>query len=497
VSRYHAGQRKIGAIVRFRGRGPGANAGKPRPERRDDDLPFVALVGFLVLAFLTGGTSRSDAASLLVLLPVAVLFCGLALWRLRWANLTRHAVVVAVFAATVALTIVHLVPLPPAIWQALPGRGIVVEHDRLLGFGSIWRPLSLSPGGTAAVLFGLTVPAATLLLAIQLGRRRLDQLVLVMAGLGCASGIWAIFQFAGGLDSILYTYRVSKPDVATGAFANRNHQAVFLATVFPLLGVIAGASRDVATGGGRGAGRDVGGQAGRRWGALVAGVFLLPLIMTGGSRIGLVTAAVGVLAGIWLFATSAGRGQSGEPATRRIALLVAAVAVSGIVAVALLTTRSASVDRLLDGSNTQELRFKVWPLIWDGVGRYQPTGSGIGSFVPVFQAAEPDAILRPTFLNHAHNEVLEIALTTGVPGLLLLAASLGATLVWAIRAFGSGGTPTARAGAIIIILLVLGSLTDYPLRTPFLSCVIVIASLWASARPEPIRNGLARQQVSV
>lgn len=474
---------KICALLGFGRRGSRRQEadGLPEPgtDRREDGVPFATLIAFLVLAFLAGGSSRADVTSLVILLPAAVLCCGIAVWGLRPQHLVTYRSPVLLMATAIVLTAMHLIPLPPALWHALPGRELVVQHDRLLGLAGLWRPISLNPSGTRDVLYGFVVPLTTLLLGIRLERDRLAQLLPILIMFGCLSGLWAIIQFAGGLDSIFYTYRVSNPDVATGAFANRNHQALFLASLYPLLGIFAAMPSDESL---RGRAR------GRRFGALGIGMFLLPLIIAGGSRIGLATAAVGIVIGVLLYAMGAsyeGAGRSRGRERRsiiRTALGLGIATVAAMLLLTLFTARTASFDRLFQASSTQELRFKVWPVIAELVGHYFPIGSGIGSFVPVFQVAEPNSILRPTYLNHAHNEFLEIALTAGLPGMLLLLAAFVALVAWIRRAFARRRTERiAQGGVVVIMLLVLGSLTDYPLRTPFLSCVLVVASLWAAA----------------
>ena len=61
--------------------------------------------------------------------------------------------------ATLALPAIQLVPLPPALWQALPGRDLVAESLALAGSPGLWMPLSLDPGRTLVALVGLTAPA--------------------------------------------------------------------------------------------------------------------------------------------------------------------------------------------------------------------------------------------------------------------------------------------------------------------------------------------------
>ena len=59
-------------------------------------------------------------------------------------------------------------------------------------------------------------------------------------------------------------------------------------------------------------------------------------------------------------------------------------------------------------------------------------GVRLGFLCGSFQIAEPARLLDSTYLNHAHNDWIEIAVTFGVPGLLLL---VGAIFFYARRSF--------------------------------------------------------------
>mgnify|MGYP007125385276 CR=1 FL=1 len=88
-----------------------------------------------------------------------------------------HGLLFGLAVAALALTIAHLVPLPPAIWSQLPGRELVSEIDRAAGLGDVWRPLSLTPGATWNALHAQLVPLAALVLGAQLGRDDLWRLL--------------------------------------------------------------------------------------------------------------------------------------------------------------------------------------------------------------------------------------------------------------------------------------------------------------------------------
>ena len=72
---------------------------------------------------------------------------------------------------------------------------------------------------------------------------------------------------------------------------------------------------------------------------------------------------------------------------------------------------------------------------------YMPFGSGLGTFVPVYAMFEkPQDAMLNTYANHAHNDVLELWLNTGIVGLVLA----GMFVVVAGHAVGGDLAKTAR-----------------------------------------------------
>jgi len=446
-------------------------------------ISFWLLAAFLFFLALTGGGSRPDISSLVILRPVAVLLCAAAAWMISPSEVRQHRFVLGMMAAIIGLTALHLIPLPPAWWQALPGREIVTQVDRSAGLGQPWRPISLAPPDTRNALFSLSVPLAVLLLGIGLTRGQLERMLPIVIAIGCFSGLLGLLQLLGPSAGPLYLYRHTNYGVATGLFANRNHQALFLAALFPML-----AAWVTTRGKSPHAVRD-------GYAALAIGIFLLPLLLITGSRAGMLAGAIGFLSIPFFLRFDRARDPRKKGAagprrhwpmlSRRTLLVIGLIGALGLVALTIGLSRAAAVSRLLDIGAEDELRFKVWPVILKDILTYFPVGSGIGSFVPVFQIVEPDRILRPTFLNHAHSEPLEILLTAGLPGLALVLLGLGAWFVTARRAFsaalGQEGVLYARLGIVVTGLLAIGSIGDYPLRTPFIAGLFALAALWSGS----------------
>jgi O-antigen ligase len=104
-----------------------------------------------------------------------------------------------------------------------------------------------------------------------------------------------------------------------------------------------------------------------------------------------------------------------------------------------------------------------------------PLGSGIGTFQQVYREHEDPAGVGRFFMNHTHGDYLELALETGLPGLLLV---LVFALWWLRRTFvlwtRDDGDPFARAATIAIGAMLAHSVVDYPLRTAAMSAVFAM-----------------------
>lgn len=435
---------------------------------------FWVLSILLVACFALGGSARGEVASLMVLRPLAILALGFGLWRLEIARVKAHWFVCSMAAAIVALPALHLVPLPPGIWNQLPGRDLVAEIDLAAGLGAIWRPLSLVPDATRNALYAALVPLAVVVLGIQLGpeqRLRLVPLVLLMGGISALLGLMQILSDANGP---LYFYEVTNNGAAVGLFANRNHQALLLAMLFPMLAYLGREQSPLV-----------------RMMALLAGLVLIPLVLITGSRAGLLAAAIGLCA-VPLIMAGGGKAESGDSKAEarigRFAIrrrwLVPVVCVLTLIVLTVLLGRGTALERLLESSTQQEGRLQILPTLIAMGATYGILGAGMGSFERVFQVHEPDEWLDPAYWNHAHNDWLELVITGGAPALFLAIAAVAAWLICACRIVRSPDATFslkqgARLGLAITLLVGLASALDYPLRVPSLSALFAMATLWA------------------
>jgi O-antigen ligase len=433
---------------------------------------YWTLVAFLALVFLMGGASRADVQSLVVLRPLAVLVCGFALLTLKREQLVEFRMLTGIALLLFLVAGLHLIPLPPAIWQSLPGRDVIVGIDAAAGIKNVWRPLTMTPTQGWNAFFALFVPLAALLMAIQLSAEYLRKLVLPVLVLGLLSGVIGIFQSAGDPHGALYFYRITNNGSAVGLFSNRNHQAVFLATLFPLLALFA--SKPMKT---------ENGIKLRLALCVGAAVLIIPLLLVTGSRLGLILGTIGIAAGWFIY-------QRPEPTGVRrrterkshIPTIIGGIAVVMIGLMTVMASRAEAIKRLVGMNVGEEDRAQAWGLVWRMTLDHLPWGSGSGSFVEMFRRVEPVSSLSPVYFNHAHNDWLEVLLTFGIPGALLMLVAM-ATYLMGLRQIPFRGSRRdsdimAQAGAVILLLFALASVVDYPLRTPSLACLFVVACCW-------------------
>lgn len=440
------------------------NRGARRAKAFGSRARLIGLVAFFVAVAMTGGGARADILSLIILRPLAVLFAAYAIIAApqgSFAAVRRPLMLVTVLALIVA---VQLIPLPPSIWHTLPAREHVAKIDALVGMADAWRPLSLSPAGTWNALFSLMVPAAAILLYGALDPADRSIVIRLWLGFALASALLAIAQVLGNPEGPLYFYAITNSGEAVGLMANANHQAVLLVAAIPLAAYWY--SR-----------RDRRKAAYPLRGALMAGLFLFVVVLTA-SRAGLALAvpATIIAFALLLRATIAGLGdrRASGPGKRPLprgmvlggaAAATLAVAGAGVLALA---SRASGLAAVVTTSAQDEMRFKALPTLFGILEKVWLLGTGAGSFDKVYKMFEPVSALSRYYLNHAHNDVLEVLIDHGVAGLvamLLVAAWTirSAAQLWQIREL----TSLDRA-ALVFPLVALGvsTLVDYPLRVP-------------------------------
>jgi|TARA_R110002049_G_scaffold76888_2_gene197192 O-antigen ligase len=441
---------------------------------------FYAFVAFFVIAFFMGGGSRDDIQSLLVLRPLAIIFCAYALTVKARGQWNGRMFPLYIASALAALMLLQLIPLPPGIWTLLPERHIFADIADIAGIEQPWRPLSLSPSKTLNSLFSLSVPIAAIMLYLNLEGDYRKRVVPVLIILFVMSAIWAIFQVIGPPRGPLYLYRITNFGMGVGLFANRNHQAVMLAASIAMLGWYAGSLRSYNK------------QAALKFSASIAVIFVfVPLIFITGSRAGLLLMIPALILALFLIyfggylpekgsknGLSATQ-QNGFLSGRRVIVAIGIAAISGMTISSLLLSRSLAFDRLFSGDGLEDMRLQILPTLFTMLRDYMPWGSGFGSFEHVYKIYEPQELLRPTYLNQAHNDWLQYPIEGGAPALIIAVFALVGLVrrVWVgfkCRFSSSAAKYRVLMCLGVILFLLAASIGDYPLRVPSIMAVFVV-----------------------
>lgn len=443
-------------------------------------LPTWMFFALLVLCFLGGGSSRPDIQAQPLIWLLSILCGGAALWFRPLSDFAPVRLALIFVSLVAAIIAVQLIPLPPSLWTALPGRALYAQTAIVTKLPLTWHPISLTPDLTWATLFAILPSFATVIGFGYLTskNRKLILPLLLLAIMG--SALLGLAQISAGADSALRYYPITNSDSAVGLFANRNHNALFLVLGLPMLTVWARLD-----------------PKNKRlaqihlWVAAAAGLFLLPMILVTGSRAGVL---LGVLAlGGSLLLARSGSGYAPLSLSERqwplwvkiSAAVLAALVVAGMA----IMSRAPVLAKLLAPNVAEESRAQMFIPLLKMLQDFFPVGSGFGSFDPVFRAFEPFDFLDTAYMNHAHNDLLHIIIEGGLPAALLLIAyliwwTMRVRYLWVLPDRLSSARLMGRLGTVMTGLMLLASLADYPLRMPLLGVVFIIATLWMVKVPD-------------
>lgn len=416
---------------------------------------------YLALCILLGGASAAGVAANLVLQLGAIPLIALAVVRLRGGEHRggRHGALLLIAAGILLLPLLQLVPLPPGTWRNLPERAVVVEGFGTLGMQLPWLPISLDPPATLAAWLALLPALAMLLAVMTIDARERVWIGWTVLAAAVVSALIGIIQFVSGE---LYVYDITSMGSGVGFFANRNHLATLLLVALPTLTLQLSNTAPPAVGAG--------------WGWSTRDLFafgLLAILLLGlvaaGSRAGLGLALPVLITSIGLRM----RAHSGENPARLIAAAVGCSAV--ILAVVALGPALTRMSSAVDSFTEDETRVLATRITAEAGWQVFPVGTGFGTFDAVFRMVGGDANLAANFINHAHNDFIELWLTGGLPAVVLLVAFLwwfagAARAGWRARNDNAGAVP--RVAAVTVAVVIVHSLVDYPLRTAAISAIL-------------------------
>ena len=450
----------------------------PIPQHREKPKyspAFIAIGCLLIVAILLGGGgSRFPATEILIQLSaLPALFIGVR--NVNIANLSPDEKFIGILLiASLALIILHVIPLPPFIWQSLPGREILLELATSIGRDQAWYSLSIDPSMTIDSGLSLLIFAAIIMAGYHISAFERIILFKLILGLASLHLLVALMQMASGGENF-YFYATSHKGLPVGLFANRNHMGTLMILSIMICAALYH-NRPVES-------RYNGSKKSDNSMAMIlygstAALFTLGILITN-SRTATALLFIAFLLALFL-AIPKKYNRLAMPFT-----IGGGIMIGGGAFLLYYTNRFEVLNKLLERfEQNDDQRFEFWPNIWEALQNYMPFGSGLGTFDIGFRANENLDIIGSHFVNNAHNEYLELALETGVFGPLIALIAL----LWLLRKimrlikarFNIGPQDLmALYLSIGVGLIALHSLTDYPMRryTILAICAFLVSAI--------------------
>jgi hypothetical protein len=427
------------------------------------EASLIFCVTAAVLAF--GGMELISFAVVEIVLLAAVLALLVGIKDFQWAGTWRSA---AIPASLVGLVILQLLPLPAGLLRLLrPAWSANLSGNDNHSFSS----LSIAPYNTLIHLILLFCCAAVFFFARMLGqdRTRRRRLVTWLVGLGTFEALYGLVQYLTGWQKIFGYAKKYNLEEATGTYINRNHFAGFLEMVIPfgvalVLYENAKLPRKVVPG--RNVNTRIKRMLGEKKLSRIGLWVFAAMVMVAGlffslSRMGIISAvaSLAVMAAFAGFQRKAGLWVAAGIMTCGIILVLWMGAGPALGRFGTISEEYARVD---------ESRWSLWKDTARLIGGHPLLGSGLGTFPVAFTRVQSTFLGQ--FVNHAHNDYLELASDLGIPMAAVFFGSTAALLARVARKAASSEVSFERAMALgclgSIAAILLHSLTDFNLYIP-------------------------------
>ncbi|WP_181815782.1 O-antigen ligase family protein [Alteripontixanthobacter maritimus] len=448
--------------------------------------PFIV---FCVVAAFLGGASRADELALVLFRPIGIGLLGWVLWSYPLTQFRHGRAFCFAIIGLIVICTVQLIPLPPSIWTALPGRGEISAIDRLIFGVEIWRPITVSPRATWNTLFSLLSLLGGYLAFLALAKSNNNLALKSLLAISIISIMLSIVNLQFG-HTIFPLYSLAGIGEG-GLFSNSNHFGIFSA-ISILVAVIL-IKEDSLT---------KARQA--RWYAFLALVLLFLVgVVLSGSRLAFAASAFACMIAAMVFArnldfSNATNSQSGLISRAlgltahsrwpgRFLLFGFYFSIIGCIATFLYVAtlqRELSIGSFEAPDLSEDIRFRIIPVLLKLATEQWATGFGFGSFGSIYPVYETDDIMINKYVNQAHNDGLQIVIEGGIAAGLVAIGLLIWLALRIVSLFRSGDVDRGLVAIGVVAVIGLGSVFDYVLRTPLMAFAIMcILTVLLSSKP--------------
>lgn len=393
--------------------------------------------------------------------------------------------------AWLALQALHVVSLP-AGWVAVLSPESARMHALVaeLGVAQSTATLSVDPEASRVSLLKSLAYAGVFFLALALLTRRARVLLLARV-LVWAAGLLAVYAVSMHLGNVTGDYfgtPITHGESASGTYANRNHFAGYLEMSLALgIGLLVGGLSDRTAESWRTFLRNA-----LEWvlsGKMVLRLGLCVLVIaltTTHSRMGntaffaslLIAGAIGI--------------ALSRHAPRNTVLLLASLIVIDLVIVGSWFGVEKLAQRLED-TTARDVQVREEPAAYSLalIRDYAAFGSGPGTFYVTFPRYRPPTVVN--FYSQTHNDYVQFASESGVPGFVVLAAFVACALGAALLAQWRRRDPLMRGMAFASIMgvtsILIHSWADFNLQIPANAALfmVLLALGWVALNLERAR----------
>ena len=368
---------------------------------------LTALTVVLMAAFpLIGGTKILQTIPLVEALAI-VLLVLLFIFQQRF-NFLSKATWGYIF--LIALTpLLYLIPVSADIWDQLPGHEVYTQIAQWVttnqGSEQINRTFSLIPYRTEHAFFALLPPLAIFITVSALPEPQKRFIIYSLLVIAIAEASLATIQYSSNNEFFYFGIPIIKKGIALGTYPNPDHFVLLMEIAIPL--TFALLAHEIKTGKKHGSDGSKSLMLKIIYGLMII-LFIAGAVFSG-SRAGIPLA---LLSGFLSYMIFMHKKNSQHLFLSAVVILVITVALLSFLNLTPVINRFISNNPFLDG------RWAIFANTWEGIKTFFPLGTGPGTFPEIYRIFQP--IAQSGFVNHAHNDYLELIFETGLLGVFFI-----------------------------------------------------------------------------